>query len=105
MNTLDPTRSVGASRLPTVVACAALAGVSFSTPALAYVGPGAGLGVIGTLFGIVAALVLAMFGLFWYPIKRAFGKKRASVEGPATTGTPADGIDETAERGEDERPR
>ena len=45
-----------------------------STPALAYVGPGLGLGVIGTIFGVLAAIVLAIFGLFWYPIKRALGK-------------------------------
>lgn len=52
-----------------------------TTPAFAYVGPGAGLGFVGTLFGIVAALVLAMIGLFWYPLKRAFGKKQAVVDG------------------------
>ena len=46
-----------------------------TTSAFAYVGPGVGLGVIGTLFGIFAAVALALFGLFWYPLKRAFGKK------------------------------
>jgi|GEM_PF-3624838 len=56
-------------------------GATLSTPAHAYLGPGAGLGVIGTLFGIVAAIVLAMFGLLWYPLKRAFGRK-ATVGGP-----------------------
>ena len=70
----------------------ALALALFSAPALAYVGPGAGLGVIGTLFGIVAAIVLAMFGLFWYPLKRAFGKKSAAagtpVDAPSPGGTP-----------------
>ena len=49
-----------------------------SAPALAYVGPGAGLGVVGTLFGIVAALVLATFGLLWYPLKRAFARRGAA---------------------------
>ena len=53
---------------------------AFAPPALAYVGPGAGLGVIGTLFGIVAAIVLAMVGLLWYPLKRAFGRKTAPAE-------------------------
>ena len=46
-----------------------------TSSAFAYVGPGVGLGVIGTLFGIFAAVALALFGLFWYPIKRAFSKK------------------------------
>ncbi|MEE9322053.1 MAG: hypothetical protein V3U76_16520 [Granulosicoccus sp.] len=52
-----------------------------SAPAFAYVGPGAGLGVLGTLFGIFAAIILALFGLFWYPIKRVLKKNSATVEG------------------------
>lgn len=59
-----------------------------SGEALAYVGPGAGLGVIGTLFGIVAAIVLATFGLLWYPLKRAFAKKDATAGGEAETSDP-----------------
>lgn len=52
----------------------------FSAPAMAYVGPGLGLGVIGTIFGVLAAIVLALFGLFWYPIKRALSKKKTGAE-------------------------
>lgn len=51
--------------------------VLFSAPAMAYVGPGLGMGVIGTIFGVLAAIVLAVFGLLWYPLKRRFGKKKA----------------------------
>jgi len=58
----------------------ALAGL-FATPAFAYVGPGAGLGFIGTVFGLIAAILLAMVGLFWYPLKRMLGKKRTAPEG------------------------
>jgi len=43
-----------------------------STPAFAYVGPGRGVGVIGTIVGLVMALVLAVVGLLWYPLKRLF---------------------------------
>ena len=64
----------------------------FSAPAMAYVGPGLGLGVIGTIFGVVAAVVLALFGLFWYPLKRAFKKRKGNVETqqpiPASTENP-----------------
>ena len=68
----------------------------FSAPALAYIGPGAGLGVIGTLVGIVAAIVLAMFGLFWYPLKRAFGKKPAAANSSGEgTLEPASRVPET----------
>ena len=55
--------------------------VLFSAPAMAYVGPGLGMGVIGTIFGVLAAIVLALFGLFWYPLKRAFSKKKAAAHG------------------------
>jgi len=71
------------------VALVAALGVTLCAPAHAYVGPGAGLGVIGTLFGIGAAIVLAMFGLLWYPLKRAFGKK-AAVDGAPASGAPRD---------------
>jgi hypothetical protein len=52
-----------------------------TTPAFAYIGPGAGLGVLGTLFGLFAAIILALFGLFWYPIKRVLRKSSATGEG------------------------
>ena len=41
-----------------------------STPALAYIGPGAGLGAIGTAIALVGAIVLLIVGFFWYPLKR-----------------------------------
>jgi len=44
-------------------------------PALAYVGPGAGLSAIGTFLALVAAVFLAIVGFIWYPIKRLFGRK------------------------------
>jgi hypothetical protein len=45
------------------------------TPAMAYVGPGLGLGAIGTFFGAIFAVFLAIVGLIWYPVKRLFNKK------------------------------
>lgn len=41
--------------------------------AQAYVGPGIGVGVIGAIIGIFAAIVLSIVGLVWFPLKRAFG--------------------------------
>ncbi|MEM8698822.1 MAG: hypothetical protein AAGF44_06595 [Pseudomonadota bacterium] len=50
--------------------------------ALAYVGPGAGLGAIGTVLALVAAVVLAIVGFLWYPIKRMLkGKKKPAPDG------------------------
>jgi len=42
--------------------------------AAAYVGPGLGLGVIGVIVGVVVTVLLAIIGLFWYPLKRLLKK-------------------------------
>ena len=49
-----------------------------STSAFAYVGPGLGLGVIGVLLGAVVAVLLAIFGVIWYPMKRMLKKKKTA---------------------------
>lgn len=48
--------------------------------ASAYVGPGAGLSAIGSMLALVGAIVLAIVGFIWYPVKRLmrrFGTGRA----------------------------
>ena len=40
--------------------------------AAAYVGPGAGLTVIGAALALVGSVVLAIVGFIWYPMKRIF---------------------------------
>lgn len=42
--------------------------------AAAYVGPGAGLSAIGVFLSVVAAVVVAIFGFVWYPVKRLVRK-------------------------------
>jgi len=58
-------------------ALALVAMLACSEPALAYVGPGAGLTVIGSLIALVTAVVAGIFGFVWYPLKRLLkrGKK------------------------------
>ncbi|GGX67570.1 hypothetical protein GCM10007385_40900 [Tateyamaria omphalii] len=46
----------------------------------AYVGPGAGLTAIGTMIALVAALVLAVVGFVWYPIKRMVRARKAKTD-------------------------
>ncbi len=46
--------------------------------AFAYIGPGLGLGIIGVLVGVAAAVVLTLFGIIWYPLKRFLGRKPAN---------------------------
>lgn len=48
-----------------------------------YLGPGLGLGLIGTAFGVVAAVVLGIASILWYPVKRLVRRLR-----PATAGRP-----------------
>jgi hypothetical protein len=48
----------------------------------AYVGPGAGLSAIGTLVALLGAVLLAIVGFLWYPLKRLLrGRNRPA--GPA----------------------
>jgi hypothetical protein len=76
----------------------------------AYIGPGAGAGMIAVVLGILSSIFLAFVGILWYPIKRLIkgwkGSARPSAEprrevedassrsGPASTGreprTPGD---------------
>lgn len=48
----------------------------YSGAAQAYIGPGAGLGVIGTLIAFIGTVLLAIVGFVWYPVKRVLRKKR-----------------------------
>lgn len=61
-----------------------------SMPALAYVGPGLGLGAIGILLALVVSIVLALIGLLWYPLKRRFSKRSKKTEAQEG-GTDVDG--------------
>ncbi len=68
--------------LATATVFAALAPVT----AFAYTGPGAGITAIGSLLALIAALLLALVGFVWYPLKRLLGvkstKKKADVQQP-----------------------
>jgi hypothetical protein len=46
--------------------------------AQAYVGPGLGIGVVGAILGFLAAIVLAVIGMVWYPIKRMLRARSAA---------------------------
>lgn len=65
------------------IALLALAALLVPATALAYVGPGLGLGAIGAILGVFFSIILAILAFFWYPIKRLFGlgkKKQATSE-------------------------
>ena len=46
------------------------------SPIFAYIGPGMGGGVIAAIFGIIAAFFLGLWGILYYPIKRAYKNKK-----------------------------
>ena len=45
-------------------------------PVFAYIGPGMGGGIIAVIFGIIAAFFLGLWGIIYYPIKRAIKKNK-----------------------------
>jgi len=46
----------------------------YHAPVYAYVGPGLGAGALAVVIGIVSSILLALFAIFWYPIKKLFRK-------------------------------
>jgi hypothetical protein len=49
---------------------------SISLPCYAYIGPGMGGGVIAAIIGFFAAILLGLWGVLYYPIKRALKKRK-----------------------------
>lgn len=45
-------------------------------PAMAYVGPGAGLSLLGTLWGVVIAVLAALSFLVMWPLRRLMRQRR-----------------------------
>ena len=64
----------------TVAAVAALPG-----EAHAYIGPGAGISAIGALIAFLAAIVFAIVGFVWYPVKRLRAALRSRSAGKDQT--------------------
>lgn len=49
---------------------------SASMPAFAYIGPGMSGGVIAAIIGFFVAIFLGIWGILYYPIKRALKRRR-----------------------------
>ncbi len=63
-----------------------LLSLGLSAPALAYVGPGAGLGAIGAALGLMAAVGIALGAIVFWPIRRLIrrGRKKPVLKAGAT---------------------
>lgn len=47
-----------------------------SMPSYAYIGPGMGGGMIAAIIGFFGAILLGLWGILYYPIKRALKNRR-----------------------------
>ncbi|MEO1018986.1 MAG: hypothetical protein AAFY56_15025 [Pseudomonadota bacterium] len=56
-------------------------------PAEAYIGPGAGLGTIAVVLGVIASVFMALIAILWYPVKRLVRKRKPK---PASATLPRD---------------
>jgi hypothetical protein len=54
------------------LACIAFFLAGYSSQAAAYIGPGLGVGVVGTVLGVLGGLLMLVVGIVWYPLKHLF---------------------------------
>jgi hypothetical protein len=64
--------------LSIVLALAILLGLAQSTPALAYFGPGAGITMLGALWGVLLAIILAAGAVLAWPIRAMLRRRKAA---------------------------
>ncbi|MBF0370651.1 MAG: hypothetical protein HQL52_14460 [Magnetococcales bacterium] len=63
---------------------------TWASPAYAYVGPGAGLGMVGSLVAVVVAVVLGVVGFVLYPIRLIMKKRKQASENQAKEASAVD---------------
>lgn len=60
------------------------------TPAVAYIGPGAGISVLGSVLGILATIFVAIGAIVFWPIRKFLKRKKAmreSADEPTVNGS------------------
>ena len=62
-------------------------------PAHAYIGPGAGAGVVAVVLGLLGSIFLAFVGILWYPLKRMIKKCKKTLKKPTQEIVEANGLD------------
>ena len=63
-----------------LIAVLAITTTMLPVTAYAYVGPGAGLSAIGSALALIGAILLAILGFIWFPIKRLLKKFKKKSE-------------------------
>lgn len=56
-----------------------LAALLAAGPAAAYMGPGAGLGMLGSLFAVIGAVLVAVLGILVLPVRMIMKKRRKAA--------------------------
>jgi hypothetical protein len=64
-----------------------------ASPAAAYVGPGAGISVLGSLLGILATILVAIGAIIFWPVRKFLKRKKARAQSPATADADNSGTD------------
>ena len=65
----------------------------FASPAFTYVGPGAGISVLGSLLGILATIVVAISAIIFWPVRKFLKRRKTRAESPATADADNSGTD------------
>lgn len=81
--------------IPVLTAAAALT-AGWAEPAAAYVGPGAGLSLLGAFWGLVLAVGAALGFVILWPVRRMLKRRRANGTAAAGTSQPAAGAADPA---------
>jgi uncharacterized membrane-anchored protein len=59
---------------------------NYTSSVVAYVGPGLGAGAIAAALGVIGSIILGLFAILFYPIKRLIRKiKGESPDNPSRT--------------------
>jgi hypothetical protein len=66
------------SRVALLAACTSAVALATS-PAFAYVGPGAGLTLLGALWGLIAAVVVSVGFILLWPLRRLMRRNKPAV--------------------------
>jgi hypothetical protein len=53
---------------------------ALSDTAFAYIGPGLGLSAFGSVIALTGAILLAIVGFVWYPVKRLLRKRKPAPD-------------------------
>ena len=57
------------------------------SPAFAYIGPGVAAGAVASVLGVLGSIVLGIFSVIYYPIKRLFKKRKKAKSARQETGS------------------